>query len=259
MTLALLLAGCAAPPAAPAQPPPAAAPSTDTAPPPDAPGDAPASPEPTAPAEAPAPTSPEPAPAEPASDEPMPPTDAPAGPTGPPGAAEAPAAEAPAATDPAPAPEPTSTPSSTPSSTPAPGPSPPAASSLPPVRFTAGADAPGGHIFVSRSIAADGTSFAASVRAVPEATTRIDSIARIVVGDNNSHDVVITSSQVNDASVLAARLLVGGAVLDLRSAAPELTLHLSAGASVDVGLEVTLASGAGGDVVFARTVEMGVG
>lgn len=231
--IAVALAGCTASPPAPSAPT-----ANDPAPDP-----SPATPiASTGPAATPTlgPTAPGPAPEDPppVSPEPAPPSPEPTTPAGP----EAEAAP----------PSPTPTP---PPPAPAPAPSEPSSYA---VRFQPGADAPDGRRFLSLTIAPDGGSFAASVRGVPEARLRIDSIARLANADGATREVRLSTQTIGDAAVTEARLLVGGTPMDMRAAEPNLTLFLSPGAVVDLGFEIALGSLSSGDVVLQRSVVLDV-
>lgn len=233
--IAVALAGCTASPPAPSAPT-----ANDPAPDP-----SPATPiASTGPAATPTlgPIAPGPAPEDPppVSPEPAPPSPEPTTPAGP-------EAEAPP-------PSPTPTP---PPPAPAPAPAPSEPSSYA-VRFQPGADAPDGRRFLSLTIAPDGGSFAASVRGVPEARLRIDSIARLANADGATREVRLSTPTIGDAAVTEARLLVGGTPMDMRAAEPNLTLFLSPGAVVDLGFEIALGSLSSGDVVLQRSVVLDV-
>lgn len=127
-----------------------------------------------------------------------------------------------------------------------------------PVRFLAGADAPDGKFLMSLTLGPEGTSFDAVLRAVPDATLRIDSLVRLTNSGAELRNVTLSTEQLVDARVVRASLLVAGARVDLRAAEPSITLALAPGDAWDVGLECELGSATPGKTGLAQTVTLTV-
>jgi hypothetical protein len=130
------------------------------------------------------------------------------------------------------------------------------------LRFEAGEDAAPGRYVASFSLAADGTSFAASLRGVPEARVHADSLFLLRNDDpGRPHEVQVTAAREGGAQgVEEARIRLrdaGGAtvaVLDLLAPAPSASFTLPAGARVEGSW--TFALGAHPVETFSWTLRM---
>lgn len=133
--------------------------------------------------------------------------------------------------------------------------SPAPATSTSPFVVEPGTDVAGGSFLRGWTRDADGRGFAAQMRAVPGATLRVDSLARIAV-EGSAIQVVLEGASIADPAVLDARLFLmdGSAVLatlDLRDPAPNATAALRARATYDLAWQYTLSADASAPVEVA--------
>lgn len=182
-------------------------------------------------------------------------TGTPAPPNPAPPAASTPAPPSPTA--PSGGPSPTPSPPGPSPSAPSPSPTPPAAAPpsagiLPPPRFEAGDDAAPGRYVASFDLAPDGTSFAASLRGVPEARVHMDSLFRLVNDDaGGPREVRLAATREGAAQgVEEARVTLRDAsgatlaVLDLLASSSNATFAIPPGSAVEGSWTFALGPGA---------------
>ena len=126
------------------------------------------------------------------------------------------------------------------------------------VRFLAGEDAAPSAYVVSVDIAEDGRSFDAELRAVSDAILRIDSLVVIESIDDEDVPLRVRAARWDDARLEGATLLVDGFEVDLLAADPEASVTLAPGATLALGLELQVASGAAGQTLDALNVLLDV-
>ena len=189
---------------------------------------------------------------------PAPPNPAPPAPSQPPPSSPPPPPSAPpvASTPPqAPPPAPTAPPASTPWS-----PEPWRA-----VRLSAGADAAPGRYVQSFTLGADGASFSASLRGVPEARVDVGSLFRLHNDDASWPQAVRLSASRSGAAtgVEEARVVLRDAAgapvatLDLLAASPAVEVRVPGGATLEGSWSIALGPGAGAP--FSWTLRLDVG
>lgn len=126
------------------------------------------------------------------------------------------------------------------------------------VGFSLGPDAATSPYVSSVTLGDDGASFAASLHAVTEATTRMGALVHLENTGERAQSVALSGPRVEDPRVTGARLLVGEATLDLLARDPQVLLHLPAGTRVDVGIEITVGSSGAGQALPTWSVRLDV-
>jgi hypothetical protein len=127
-----------------------------------------------------------------------------------------------------------------------------------PIVVSLGPDATTSSRFASATVAADGGSFAVHARGVGEATLRADALLRLTSTRGAPITLALSSDALLDPRILAARLLVGNASMDLTAAAPSVQIAFEPWGVVDVGLELTLGGIAQEEIILARTLGVDV-
>lgn len=109
-----------------------------------------------------------------------------------------------------------------------------------PVRFALGPDGSPGPFVAFVALREEAAAFDASLRAVPEATTRFDALVLLQNTGLAPATATLSGTRMDDAGVDAAWLLVDGARIDLLATDPSATVALAPGAAVPLGFETTL-------------------